>query len=163
MTTYIRGRIIDIRSETEVLVTLEPEGKATEGMELIVYEEGDPITDSQGNLHGKFELQKARIRVTHVQPEAVFAESAETERIYVGPEWEQQFDPSDYVDPDPEDPYWTFRLKRIAAVPAEAGEEGTAKEPPKEQPRTSRQLARAQLKSQLVVVGDLVRSVLPVE
>ncbi len=160
MSTYIWGNVARIVSETEIVVTLDAPEKARVGMEFDVIEEGDAIRDAEGKVLGKLELQKARVRLIHVQPEFAFAESGEVTRIWLGPEPDYE----EYLaEQDLEQELWRIRPKPIAEKPTtEVAEEGEGGEKAVLEQVSLRQLMRAKLKNRLVVVGDLLRSTVPV-
>lgn len=64
----IKGRIARILSESEVLLNVGRQEGVKEGLELIVYSEGEHVTDPEtGEDLGPVETVKGRLRVTHVQ------------------------------------------------------------------------------------------------
>lgn len=166
MTSYLRGTVIDVRSETEVLLKLEEPEEARKGMEFIIYEEGDPIKDSKGQVIGKLELQKARVKITHVQPEFAAAESAERVWIWNGP---PGMEPDEYADHAWNDfiteEFYTSKLKRIAAFPSSTtGEtQSSSISGIVTQATSIAELVRSKLKNRLVVPGDFARSAAPSE
>lgn len=164
MSEYITGHVRDVISTTELLLELRPEGKAEPGMEFVVYEEGDPITDSDGKFVAKFEREKARVRITHVQRGLAYAESARTERYWTGPyDPPYQPDPSDYMDYEPEDPAWNWRPVTIAEPPIarESVPKGPLSNPPGG-PRPLMEMLKSGLKNKMVVKRDKVRSATPI-
>ena len=164
MSEYIRGQVAGIRTRTEVILTLDKLEKTHEGMVFIVYEEGETIEDSKGHPFGQLELQKARVRITHVQPGFAAAESAEVVRIWRGPEPSpDDVDQSLYEQYLEEGELYETIMKPIAEIPGtqSSGKEQTGKVVVMEPP-TIRELARSRLKNRRVVEGDLVRSEVPV-
>lgn len=164
MSEYITGHVRAIISTTEVLLELKPEGKAEPGMEFVVYEEGDPITDSDGKFIARFEREKARVRITNVQRGLAYAESARSERYWTA-DYPAPYepDPSDYMDYEPEDPGWSWRPVPIADTPKPS--EIKSKSPlsePSGGPRPLKEMLRAGLKHPKVVKDDLVRSATPI-
>jgi hypothetical protein len=155
-----------VRSETEIILKLDKPEKARKGMEFIVYEEGDAIKDSIGQVIGKLELQKAQVRLTHVQTEFSAAESLERVWVWNGP---PGMEPDDHAaerwDEFITDEFYTSRPKRIAAFPVStSGETQSSTISGVVTEATSiAELVRSKLKNRLVIPGDLARSIAPVE
>jgi hypothetical protein len=162
MTEYIRGKVTGIASETKVYVKLSDEANAKEGMLMIVYEEGPEIQDVDGRPLGKFEIQKARIKLIHNQPGMSIAQSADFFQVYSGSNLTPP-DESDYSGPDPGDSLYEWIPKKIASS---NNPEDNATGQPDAQSITMRRdvdtLLRLAPRNKLVVVGDLVRSIAPV-
>ena len=64
----LKGKIIKIISEYEVLIDIGKDDGIEEDMLFVIYEEGDEIFHPVTNESlGKLELKKGKIRITHIQ------------------------------------------------------------------------------------------------
>ena len=79
----IKGKIIKIIGEYEVLLDIGSNKDVKEGMLFVVYEEGEERFSPETNESlGKFEIKKGKVRITHVQEKFSKAISAEfSERL----------------------------------------------------------------------------------
>lgn len=81
----IEGRIIRIFSDEEVLLNVGKTDGVEEGIEFVVYSQGEPVVDPiTGEDLGPLETVKGRVKVTHVMPKMSGA-STLTYRITTSP------------------------------------------------------------------------------
>jgi hypothetical protein len=78
----IRTKIAQILSATRVVLAAGTEQGVQEGMEFIIYDLSDPIKDPDtGELLGRLELHKGRVRVIHAQ-ERIATAMTRVQKVY---------------------------------------------------------------------------------
>jgi len=83
-TEILKGKILKILDQYRVVINLGSEHGVKEGMEFIIYEEGEMIKDPEtGEDLENLEIVKGTVRVTTIQQKISIAESFEiVKKIY---------------------------------------------------------------------------------
>ena len=76
------GKIARIVSDTEVILSVGADDEVKEGMEFVIFQEGDHVydPDTQEDL-GAIEILKGRVKVAHVMPKMSLARTL-TYQVY---------------------------------------------------------------------------------
>lgn len=82
----LRGKILKILDQYRVVINLGSEHGVNEGMEFIIYEEGEMIKDPETSEDiEKLEIVKGKVRATTIQQKISIAESFEIVKRFYSP------------------------------------------------------------------------------